>query len=294
MPLRAHRRPVRANGVELCIETFGDPSSPAVLLIAGGASPMDWWEDELCERLAAGQRFVIRYDHRDTGQSVSYEPGAPEYDGADLVADAVGILDALEIERAHLVGLSAGGGIAQQAALVYPERVASLTLIATSPAVGGGRDLPGPSDELRVLFANPPPPPDWADREAVVDYIVEDLRAYEGRFPLEEERVRPLAGRIFDRTSNIESTYTNHFAIGEGDPVRGTLGDIAAPTLVIHGTEDPLFPLAHGEALAREIPRARLLPLEGMGHEVPPRQLWDLVVGAILGHTSAPQGQASA
>src|SRR5918993_877307 len=97
-------RIVRANGVALCVETFGDPAAPAILLIAGGASSMDWWDDELCERLAAGGRLVIRYDLRDTGQSVSYPPGAPGYRGRDLVEDAAGVLDALAIDRAHVVG----------------------------------------------------------------------------------------------------------------------------------------------------------------------------------------------
>src|SRR5918999_3929803 len=94
-------RLIRANDVDLCVQTFGDADAPAILLIAGAASPMDWWDDELCERLAPGPRLVIRYDHRDTGQSVSYPAGAPDYDGGDLVADAVGILDELGIERAH-------------------------------------------------------------------------------------------------------------------------------------------------------------------------------------------------
>ena len=109
------------NGVELCAQTFGDPAGPAILLIAGAASSMDWWDDELCERLAAGPRFVIRYDLRDTGQSVTYPPGAPEYDGSDLTADAVGVLDALGIERAHIVGMSSGGGMGQELALLHTE-----------------------------------------------------------------------------------------------------------------------------------------------------------------------------
>jgi pimeloyl-ACP methyl ester carboxylesterase len=282
------RRMVRANEVDLCVQTFGDPASPAVLLIAGASSPMDWWEDEFCELLAAGRRFVIRYDLRDTGQSVTYEPGAPLYDGSDLTADTVGLLDTLGIDRAHLVGVSSGGGIAQEVALVYPQRVASLTLMSTSPAVSGGPDrpeLPPPSDEIRATFADPPPSPDWSDRAAVIDYMVEDLRRYEGSLPFDEAGVRALVARIVDRTANIEASMTNHWLLEEGEPVRAQLGDIRAPTLVIHGTEDPLFPMAHGEALAREIPGARLLPLEGMGHQLPPRPLWDEVVGAILGHT---------
>jgi pimeloyl-ACP methyl ester carboxylesterase len=279
---------VRANGVDLCVQTLGEAASPAILLISGGASSMDWWDDEFCKRLAAGPRLVVRYDLRDTGQSVSYPPGAPDYTGADLVGDAIGLLDALAIERAHFVGVSMGGGIAQQAALVSPDRVASLTLIATSPVVPGGPErpeLPGPAPALAARFADPPPPPDWSDRAAVVDYVVDDLRAHESSIPSDEAELRALVARVVDRTVNMESSMTNHFVLDDGQPVQGVLGDITAPTLVLHGTEDPLFPIAHGEALAAAIPNARLLPLEGMGHQVPPRPLWDRVIEAILEHT---------
>src|SRR5262245_13402973 len=111
---------------------------------------MDWWEDELCERLAAGGLSVVRYDLRDTGESFTYEPGAPRYDGEDLVADAIGLLDALAVERAHVAGVSMGGGIAQQLVLGHPDRVATLTLMSTSP---GGSDLPPVSDRLASFFA---------------------------------------------------------------------------------------------------------------------------------------------
>jgi pimeloyl-ACP methyl ester carboxylesterase len=121
---RSQPRLVSANGVDLCVQTYGQAGEPAILLVAGAANSMDWWEDEFCERLASGPRFVIRYDLRDTGQSVSYEPGAPGYDGSDLVADAVGLLDALEIARAHVVGISMGGGIGQHLALEHADRAA--------------------------------------------------------------------------------------------------------------------------------------------------------------------------
>lgn len=280
---------VHANGVDLCVETFGAPADPAILLIAGAAAPMDWWEDEFCRRLAAGSRFVIRYDHRDTGRSVSYEPGAPPYTGMDLVADAVGLLDALGPTRAHVVGISMGGGIAQRMALDYPERVASLTLLSTSPIGPRGPsdpDLPPMSDELRSHFAEPPPEPDWSDRAAVIDYIVDGERPFRGSYPLDERRLRELAGRVFDRTANIASSMTNHWLIDGGEPVTTGIGEIAAPTLVIHGTQDPLFPYGHAEALANESRGARLLPLEGVGHEVPPRAVWDIVIPAILEHTA--------
>lgn len=275
-------RPVLANGVELCVQTFGDPDSPAILLIAGAASSMDWWEEEFCERLASGPRFVIRYDLRDTGQSVTYEPGAPQYDGVDLVADAVGVLDALGISRAHVVGISMGGGIAQHLALDHLDRVASLTLLSTSP---GGPGLPPMADELRARFGEPPPEPEWSDRQAVVDFLVEDVRAYAGTLPFDEQRIRDLVGKIVDRTANIASTVTNHGLLDGGASIQPRLGEIAVPTLVLHGTEDPLFPDGHGQALAAEIPGARLLLLEGVGHEMPPRPLWDQVVTAILDHT---------
>jgi pimeloyl-ACP methyl ester carboxylesterase len=287
---RDHTSPriVRANGVDLCVQTLGDMADPAILLIAGGAQSMDWWDDELCDRLAAGGRFVVRYDHRDTGQSVSYPPGAPGYDGRDLTEDGAGVLDAMAIERAHVVGLSAGGGIAQELALLYPDRVASLTLISTSPAVPRGHDkppLPSASEELKKRFAEPLPEPDWSDRAAVVDYIVADARPYSGsRF--DEETVRRLVARVVDRTTNIASSMKNHFVIAGGEPVRAQLGEIRAPTLVVHGTQDPLFPFAHAEALAAEIPGARLLALEGVGHEMPPPATWDEVVAAILDHTT--------
>ncbi len=280
-------RLVSANGVDLCIQTFGTATDPAILLIGGAASSMDWWEDDFCELLATGPRFVVRYDLRDTGQSVSYEPGAPGYTGSDLLDDAVGLLDALGIARAHVVGISAGGGVGQELALEHAARVETLTLIATSPVARDpdAPDLPPMSDELAARFADPPPEPDWSNREAVIDYVVEGLRPFAGSLPFDEEGQRALVGRIVDRTANIASSETNHWILESGEPVQGRLGELNVPTLVLHGTEDPLFPYAHGKALAAEIPGARLVPLAGAGHELPPRPLWNVVVPAILEHT---------
>ena len=124
---------------------------------------MDYWETPFCEQLAATARFVIRYDHRDTGQSVSYEPGKPQYTGMDMAADPIGILDALGIDKAHVVGLSMGGGIAQRIVVDYPDRVASVTFIATSPAGPGGPsnpELPPPSNKIRASFSEEAPATD--------------------------------------------------------------------------------------------------------------------------------------
>src|SRR3954463_11768014 len=125
---------VDVNGVELCTEPFGDPAHSPILLIMGIGASMLWWEEGFCQLLADGGRFVIRYDHRDTGRSVTYELGRPRYSSADLVADAGGVLDAYELPAAHLVGVSAGGALAQLLALEQPKRVSSVVLISTSPA----------------------------------------------------------------------------------------------------------------------------------------------------------------
>jgi pimeloyl-ACP methyl ester carboxylesterase len=287
-PMEPNERIVRANGVDLCVQPFGDRADPPILLIMGGASSMDWWEEGLCERLMAGSRFVIRYDHRDTGRSVSYEPGAAPYSLRDLAEDAVGLLDAFGLQSAHLVGMSMGGWIGQLVALDHPDRVASLTLISTSPTAGpSDPDLPGMSEKLQASFAEEASEPDWSDRDAVIDYIVEGERPFAGSRPFNEAGIREIAARVFDRTTNLASSITNHAGIDSGDRWRERLGEVSAPTLVIHGTEDPMYPYGNAVALAKEIPGARLVALERVGHEVPPRDLWDVVVPAILRHTSS-------
>jgi pimeloyl-ACP methyl ester carboxylesterase/SAM-dependent methyltransferase len=286
-------RMMRVNGVELCVETFGEPDHPAILLIGGAASPMDWWADEFCRRLAAGLRFVIRYDSRDTGRSVSYPAGAPGYTELDLAADAVGVLDALGVRTAHLAGISMGGALAQRIALDHPDRVASLALLSTSPAGPGAPGLPPMSDELLAHFSSAALP-DGSDRAAVVAHIVATERRLAAPEHFDEARVRATAERVADRTSDLDASLANHMLIEPGDPIRPRLGELRAPTLVIHGTADRLFPYGHAEALAREIPDATLLPLPGVGHQVPPPAVWDEVIPALLRHTSGgweEQGQ---
>jgi len=287
-PIEPNEKIVRANGVDLCVQTFGDSADPPILLIMGGASSMDWWEDGFCERLMAGSRFVIRYDHRDTGRSVSYELGAAPYSLRDLAEDALGLLDTFGLKSAHLVGMSVGGWIGQLVALDHPDRVASLTLISTSPtAWPSDPDLPEMSEELQAFFAQEASEPDWSDRDAVVDYIVEGERPFAGSRPFNEATIREIAARVFDRTTNLASSITNHASIDSGERWRGRLGEVSAPTLVIHGTEDPMFPYRNAVVLAKEIPGAQLLALERVGHEAPPRDLWDVVVPAILRHTAS-------
>jgi len=270
------------NGVDICVETLGDPTDPAILLIHGSGASLDWWEDEFCDRLAAAGRFVIRYDHRDTGRSIAYEPGKPGYTGDDLVADAAGVIAAVGLDRAHVVGISMGGALAQVLALDHPERVASLTLIATSGGAGDD-DLPGVDDRLASTFTTPLP--DLDDRPALLDHLTEVTRAYAGvSQPFDAAGTRALWDRALARARNVESMLSNHDHLEGGDAWRHRLPEIGVPTLVIHGTEDPLFPHPHGEALAREIPGAELLTIDGMGHELPARA-WDQVIPAIVAHT---------
>ena len=289
---RGDARTIDVGGAELAVETFGEPEDPVILLLAGIGSSMDPWDDEFCRRLAAGRRFVIRYDHRDTGRSTSWPAGEPGYTSADLTSDPVALLDGLGVAAAHLVGVSMGGGIAQDVAYQHPDRVASLTLIATSPAGPGDPQrppLPAPAERVQRTFDAPPPDPDWSDREAVIRWVADAERPYAGEIPLDEARLRATAERTVDRARNSEAAAKNHWLLEEGSPEGAEptrIDRIAAPTLVLHGTADPLFPFAHGEALAREIPGATLVPLPGMGHQFPPPETWDVVVPAILKHTS--------
>jgi pimeloyl-ACP methyl ester carboxylesterase len=272
-------RRIEANGVEICVDELGDPDGRALLLLAGSGSSMDGWRPELCERLAAGGRRVVRFDYRDTGQSVTYAPGEPGYSGRDLADDVVGLLDALGIDRADLVGISMGGGIAQVIALDHPERVASLTLIATGLADRELPDVPFPEGVDPLAFHDPEP--DWADRDAVVDYLVAFERALASPArEFDEEEARRAAAEAVDRATEI-AAIVNHDVMSHGDPPAGRLEDLDVPVLVVHGADDPLFPVGHGEALAATIPGARLLVLDAVGHELP-RESWDRVVPAIL------------
>jgi len=277
-------RMIQANDVELCAESFGDPADPPILLIMGVGASMLWWQEGFCRMLAGGGRFVIRYDHRDTGRSVTGEPGRPEYTSADLIADAAGVLDAYGVPAAHVVGVSAGGAFAQLLALGSPDRVLSLVLISTSPATPGERGLPSATERYRQFVASAEV--DWSDESSVVEYLVGYAGVLAGGArPFDEASFRDLAGRVFDRTINIESSMTNHNAMEAGDRWRERLGELRAPTLVVHGTDDPVVPYGNGVALAREIPGAELLALEQTGHELP-RPTWDILVPAILEHTS--------
>lgn len=276
-------RVLEVNGVELWIDEFGAPGLPGVVLVPGAASASDWWDDELCAELAAGGYRVVRYDLRDTGQSTTTVLGHADYTGDDLVDDLAGLVLALGIAPAHIVGLSLGGGLAQQIAIARPELVRSLTLLSTSP---GGDDLPPVSAELSAAFQEEPLAPDWSDREGVYQRTLAEERLLGGSIPVDEARIRRITDRIFDRAIDL-AAGANHWAVPGARGTREHLVTITAPTLVVHGAEDPLFPPGHGEVLAREIPGARLLLVPGLGHQFPPPPVWPILVPAVLDHLRA-------
>ena len=277
---------IKVNGVELCVETFGDPADPPLLLI--GVTMLSW-PDELCAALAG--RHVVRYDLRDAGQSTFVDPDAPAYDLRDLVTDASELLVALNLGRTHVVGMGVGGFIAQLLALDHPDQVASLTLVSTRPVAPGPVDpgLPDHTPDLMAqLFGRPEP--DWTDRNSVVDYMTGVARLTCGSRGFNEQDVRTVAGSVFDRTGRTaKAQRASHlgsmFAAIDCQPRwRERLAEITAPTLVVHGDEDPFFPHGNGVALAAEIPGATLLTLPGIGQGVP-RVTWPAVVDALLHHT---------
>jgi pimeloyl-ACP methyl ester carboxylesterase len=276
-------RMIEANGVALCTEPFGDPADPPILLVMGLGGSMLWWEEGFCRMLADGGRFVIRYDHRDTGRSITYPPGRPGYTGTDLVVDAAGLLDAYRIPAAHVVGVSAGGALAQLLALDFADRVRSLVLISTSAALPGERELPASTEEFTRFVTSAAV--DWSDAASVIEYLVAYSRVLAGgERPFDEAAVRELARRDIERARDFAAAQ-NHDTIPDDGRSRGPVSAIAVPTLVIHGTADPAFPLAHGQALAEEIPTARLLPLPGAGHGVD-RADWETIARAIVEHTA--------
>jgi pimeloyl-ACP methyl ester carboxylesterase len=276
------------NEAELCTESFGDPVNPPIVLVMGLGASMLWWDEGFCRLLAGHGRFVIRYDQRDTGRSTTYDPGQPGYTGSDLLMDALGVLDGYRLAAAHLAGVSAGGALVQLLALDVPRRVHSLVLISTSPATHGDRTLPAPTAAFGQFMRSATV--DWSNTDSAIDYLASYLRVLAGdKRRFDEAEVRDLVRRDVERARDF-AALRNHELLEHDDKPRRPLSSIQAPTLVIHGTADPMFPLPHGQALASEIPNARLLPLEGAGHGVQ-RADWDTITEAIATHTAASSNE---
>jgi pimeloyl-ACP methyl ester carboxylesterase len=215
-------RLIETAGVELCTEAFGGPADPPVVLVVGIGASMLWWEEGFCRLLADGGRFVIRYDHRDTGRSTSYEPGRPAYTSSDLVADGARVLDSYGILAAHVAGVSAGGALAQLLALECPERVLSLVLISTSPAISVDRELPPCADGFLRFVRTATV--DWSDAGSVIEYLVGYERVLAGRErPFDEASARELVRRDVERARDF-AARRNHDILSDGERPRRRSG----------------------------------------------------------------------
>ncbi|MFH9178371.1 alpha/beta fold hydrolase [Streptomyces albogriseolus] len=281
--MTGHTTTVNANGVTLGVESFGDDDAPLVLL-AGGTTMLSW-PDALCERLAAGGRRVVRYDLRDSGASTTLDPEAPAYTLRDLAVDAAALTDALGGRPAHLAGIGVGGMVAQVAALDHPDAFSALTLVGTRAVAPGPPDDDLPDHDqatMSRLFGHPMP--DWSDREAVADFAAAGAEIL-GDDPVAAHAV---AARIWDRTPGTAPAVQMANQLGMvfarldcAPRWRERLPEIKVPTLVVHGRRDRFFPVGNAEAIAREIPGARLLVLEEAASAIPDTAV-DAVAEAML------------
>jgi pimeloyl-ACP methyl ester carboxylesterase len=285
----------KANGIELCFDTFGDPAAPPLVLIMGLAAQMIAWDDEFCAQLAGRGYRVVRFDNRDIGLSTRLDAaGVPDVQAAfmaalqgkpvqapyllsDMANDVVGLLDTLAIEAAHIVGASMGGAIGQMLAIHHPERVRTFTsIMATSGAPG----LPPPTPEAMAMLFKPAPKTQAAYFEGFVQ-TWNLLRV--GSFPLDEARDLTRAGQNYARGLNPAGVARQLVAIVASGSRKEALAGVRVPTLVIHGDVDPLVPLACGIDVAESVPGAKLLVIKGMGHALP-ISMWPQIIDAIAAH----------
>jgi pimeloyl-ACP methyl ester carboxylesterase len=270
------------NGLQIEAESFGEDSRPAVLLVMGLGMQLLAWPDALCQRLADAGYRVIRFDNRDIGLSTKLDdarisipraalryalhlPIPAPYKVQDMAGDARGLLNALGIERAHVVGVSMGGMIAQNLAATWPERCASLVSIMSS---SGSRRLPRPQPRVLRLMLSRPPRRD--DPAAQLRHFKNLFRALSGPgFPMPDDELEARLKRSLARSYSPAGTARQLLAIAASGDRSSLLRSIHVPTLVLHGTRDPLLPLVHGEDCARKIPGASFESIEGMGHDLP-------------------------
>ncbi len=280
---RAH-----ANSIDLEYETFGDPKAAPLLLVMGLGAQMISWDESFCEQLAGRGFYVIRFDNRDSGLSTKMEEagepdlmaafagqGKPAYTLDDLADDAVALLDALHIRVAHVVGASMGGFIAQLIAINHPDRVLALTSIMSGP---GGRDTVAPWPEGSEVLTRVPP----ESREGRIEHGVWIRRILTGPGnPFDEVAELRRTTRAVDRSYYPPGTGRQLVAIFAAHSRLERLGQVKAPTLVVHGLDDPLVPVENGRRVADAVPGARLLEFEGMGHNMPER-FWPTILDAIV------------
>jgi pimeloyl-ACP methyl ester carboxylesterase len=288
------------NGIEIAYESFGDPADETILLVMGLGVQMLGWDEGFCRMLAERGYRVVRFDNRDVGRSTKIAGGprpdvmaAVARDGSsasylldDMADDCVGLLDALDVEAAHLVGASQGGMIAQAVAIRHPERVRSLTSIMSTT---GDRAVGQPHPEaLPALLTRPP-----ADRDGFVEFVVAAWKAIGSPgFEVDENALRARAAASYDRGIFPEGTARQLMAIIASGDRTAALRELDVPTTVIHGTDDILVDVSGGEATAAAIPGARLELIEGMGHDLPPA-LWPRLVELITETAERAQARAA-
>jgi pimeloyl-ACP methyl ester carboxylesterase len=285
---------VKANGIQIEYETFGDNSSTPLLLIMGLGFQMIRWDEELCEELANRGYYVIRFDNRDVGLSTKFEMydhykymkiiNALErgekvevlYTLDDMADDAIGLLDAIGVDKAHVCGLSMGGMIAQTLAIRYPSRVRSLISIMSST---GNPELPRAKPEAMDAVLTPPP----KGREEAIEHLLKAQRILAGSgLPFDEERMRTMEERSYDRCFYLKGIARQLLAILSHGSRKAALKSVRVPTLIIHGSEDPLVPVEAGIDTAEAVPGAELLIIDGMGHTAPlPRVALPRILNAI-------------
>jgi pimeloyl-ACP methyl ester carboxylesterase len=275
-----------SDDVELCYETFGDPADPAMLLVMGLATQMVGWHEEFCEELAGRGFHVIRFDNRDIGRSKAQKHPVPTirqlvmrdkraagYTLDDMADDSFALLDHLGIERAHVAGVSMGGMIAQTMAARRPERVLSLaSMLSNTGALWSGQ----PSPRLYSVLLKAPP----KDRDGYIDHAAWVFSKI-GSPSLPRDDLREMAGKSFDRGLNPAGSLRQLAAIVASGDRTPLLRTITAPTVVIHGTKDKLVPPSGGRATAKAIPGARLVMIDGMGHDLP-RGAWPQMLDAMV------------
>jgi len=289
------------NGIELCYQEMGDPEGEPLVLIMGLGTQMIAWHEDFCGMLAERGFRVVRFDNRDIGRSTKVRSkgapnvldllvgrGAPEYRLRDMAADTVGLMDHLGIEAAHVVGASMGGMIAQCTAIGHPERVRSLCSIMSTT---GSRRVGHPSYKTFGLLLGKPP----RKREAAIERVVKTFKTIGSPgYPFEEERIREIAGRSFDRGHSRAGIARQLHAITASGDRTHQLRKLNLPAVVIHGRNDVLVNPSGGRATARAIPNARLKMIDGMGHDMP-RALWPTFVEEIACNAArAPQEKPAA
>lgn len=274
---RAH-----ANGIELEYECFGEPRHPALLLIMGLGSQMIVWPDDFCRQLADKGFRVIRYDNRDVGLSTKPAGG---YTLDDMADDAAGLCDALDLPSAHVVGASMGGFIAQLLALRHPARVRSLCIIMSST---GSRAVGQAAPDILPMLMQPMPP----DRIGYVEYrLAIGRRLSSPGYPFDEPRIRDLIAKSYDRDYFPLGTQRQLAAVMAAPDRTARLAEVRAPTVVLHGADDPIVHPSGGEAIARAIPGAKLHIFPGMGHDLP-QALWATFAAEIA--ANAARGDSAA